>query len=91
MAQGHLMTIGIRDVDLMLSQALKMNMHEVPSYYGSHVNNTTLELRSGSITCGKIEHSILSQTRQNSLQSRFRVSQTRIRNKSQVSGLCGPM
>ena len=29
MAQGHLMTIGIRDVDLILSQALKMNMHEV--------------------------------------------------------------
>ena len=59
MAQGHLMTIGIRDVDLTLSQALKMNMHGVPSYYGSHVNNTTLGLRIGSITCGKIKHSSL--------------------------------
>ena len=43
MAQGHRMTSGIRDVDLILSQALRMNMHEVPSYYGSLVNNTTPE------------------------------------------------
>ena len=42
MAQGHPMTIGIRDVYLILSQALKMNMREVPSHNGSHVNNTTL-------------------------------------------------
>ena len=35
------------------SQALKMNMHGVPSYYGSHVNNTTNGLRSGSIIFGK--------------------------------------
>ena len=40
-------------VDLTLSQALKMSMHGVPSYYGSHVNNTTLGLRIGSTTCGK--------------------------------------
>ena len=39
------MTIEIRDVDLILSQALKMNMREVPSYYGSRVNNATLALR----------------------------------------------
>ena len=36
--------IETRDVDLILSQALKMNMHEVPSYYGSRENNTTLRL-----------------------------------------------
>ena len=53
MAQGHPMTTGIRDVDLILSQALRMNMHEVPSYYGSLVNNTTLELQSRSIIFGK--------------------------------------
>ena len=53
MAQGHLMTIELRDVDLILSQALRMNMHEVPSFYGSRVNNTTLGLRIGSITFGK--------------------------------------
>ena len=45
MTQGHLMTIKIRGVDLILSQAPKMNMDGVPSYYGSRVNNTTLELR----------------------------------------------
>ena len=59
MAQGHLMTIGIRDVDLIYFQALKTNMHRVPSHYGSHVNNTTLGLRIGSITCGKIKHASL--------------------------------
>ena len=53
MVQGHLMTIGMRDVDLVLAQALKTNMQGMPSYYGSHVNNTTLGLRIGSITCGK--------------------------------------
>ena len=52
-AQGHLITIEIRDVDLILSEALRMNMHEVPSYYGSRVNNTTVGLRIGSITCAK--------------------------------------
>ena len=34
--------IGIRDTDLILSQALRMNMCEVPSYYGSRVSTTTL-------------------------------------------------
>ena len=33
MAQGHLMTTETQDVGLILSQALRMNMHEVPSYY----------------------------------------------------------
>ena len=52
-ALGHPMTIVIQDVDLILLQALKTNMHGVPSYYDSHVSNTTLELRIGSITFGK--------------------------------------
>ena len=39
------MTAEIRGVDLILSQAPKMNMHGVPSYYGSHANNTTMGLR----------------------------------------------
>ena len=35
MAKGRLMTVGMRGVDLTLSEALKMNMHGVPSYCGS--------------------------------------------------------
>ena len=56
---------------MTLSQAVKTNRHGVPSYYDS---NVTIPFQS-----------II--TRQNSLQSRFRVSQACIRNKSQVSGL----
>ena len=56
---GHPMTKGIQDVDLILLQALKTNMHGVPSHYDSHVNNSTLELRIGSTTFGKIKHSSL--------------------------------
>ena len=44
MALDRLRTVEIQGVDLILSQALKMNMHGVPSYYGSHVNSTTLEI-----------------------------------------------
>ena len=33
MALGRLMTVEIQGVDLILSQALKMNMHGVSSYY----------------------------------------------------------
>ena len=47
------MTIEIRDVGLILSEALKMNMREVASYYGSRVNNTTVVLRIGSVIIGK--------------------------------------
>ena len=32
MAQGHLLTVEIRGVDLILSKAPMMNMHEVPFY-----------------------------------------------------------
>ena len=49
MAQDHLVTIGIRDADLIRSQALKMNKREVPSCCGSHANNITKGLRSGLI------------------------------------------
>ena len=35
---GHPMTIGIQDVNLILSLALKTNMHGVPSYFDSLVN-----------------------------------------------------
>ena len=37
----HPMTTGIQDVDLIPSLVVKMNKHEVPSYYGSLANNTT--------------------------------------------------
>ena len=57
MSQGHLMTERI--VDLILSLIPKTNRHEVPSYCDSHVNSTTLGLRIGSITFGKIKHSSL--------------------------------
>ena len=50
---GRLMTIEIQRVDLILSLVLKMNMHEVPSYYGSRVNSTTLELQFGSLIFGE--------------------------------------
>ena len=53
MAQGHLMTIEIRDVGLTLSQALRTNMRGAPSYYVSRVNSTRLELLMGSIIFGK--------------------------------------
>ena len=59
MALGRPMTIGIQDVDLILLQALKTNMHGVPSYYDSHGSNTTLELRIVPITFRKIKHSSL--------------------------------
>ena len=39
MALGRPMTIGTQDVDLILLQALKTNMHGVPSYCDSHVSN----------------------------------------------------
>ena len=89
MAQSHLMTIEIRDVDLIFFQALRMNMHEVPSYCGSRVNNTTLGLRIGSIAFGKSPTCPpFIQACQNSLQNSFPISQTCIRNKSPMSGLC---
>ena len=44
MAPGHLTITETQDVDLKLFQAPKTNMHEVPSYYGSRVNNPTLGL-----------------------------------------------
>ena len=39
MALGRPMTIGTQDVDKILLQVLKTNMHGVPSYYDSHVSN----------------------------------------------------
>ena len=36
-------TTETQDADLILSQALRMNVHEVSSYYSFHVNNSTLE------------------------------------------------
>ena len=49
MAQDHPVTTGTRDVALILLQTLMMKMREMPSCYGSHANNTTKGLRSGSI------------------------------------------
>ena len=45
MAQDHLMTTGTQDADLILSQALMMNMRDVSFYFSSHVNSTTRELQ----------------------------------------------
>ena len=47
------MTVETQDADLIRSQAPKMNMREVPVFYGSVATNTTLELRNGSILYGK--------------------------------------
>ena len=90
MVRGLLTTTGTQDVDLILFPLQRMNMHEVPSCFDFHVNNTTLELIIGSKSSGQ-RPSIFQPAYQNSLQNRFRVSQTRIRNKSQMSGLCGPV
>ena len=49
MALDHLMTIRIQDADLILLQALLMNMREVPPYYDSLANTTTKGSQSGSI------------------------------------------
>ena len=53
MAQGHLTITETQDADLILSQASKTNMHEVPSYYSFLVNNTTLECLLGSKSSGQ--------------------------------------
>ena len=45
--------IRIRDVDFILSQALRMNMCEVSFFYGSRARTTTLGLWIGSIAFGK--------------------------------------
>ena len=73
MARGHLTTTETQNVDLILSQALKMNMHEVPSYYSFRANNTTLEFPLGPIASGK------SPTFQHATSSS---GQTRIRDES---------
>ena len=91
LAKGRLMTVEIRGVDLILLRALMTNKREVPYYFDSLVSNITKELRYGSMILEKNLYARVQQTCQNSLQSRFRVSEARIRNKSQVSGLCGPM
>ena len=46
-------TTETQDADLILSQALRMNMHEVPSYYSFHVNSITLECLFRLIKSGK--------------------------------------
>ena len=53
MAQGHLTITETQDVDLILSQAPKTNMHEVPSCLIFRANNTTLEFPCESIASGK--------------------------------------
>ena len=53
MARGHLMTTETHDEGLILPQAQKMNNREVPSYFDSLANNTSKQLRSGSIPFGK--------------------------------------
>ena len=49
-SNGHRSTKRRLDI---FPQALRMNIREVPSYYGSHANNTTKGLRSGSIVFGQ--------------------------------------
>ena len=53
-----------------------MSNREVPFYYDSLANNTTKRVRIGSITFRKkVKFTSLLQTRQNSLQSKFRLNQ----------------
>ena len=53
MAQGLLTTTGTQDVDLILSQAPKTNMHEVPSCCIFRVNKSTRECPLGSRNSGQ--------------------------------------
>ena len=53
MAQGHMTTTATQDAGLILSQALKMNMHEVPLCFDFHVNNITREYLPGSKISGQ--------------------------------------
>ena len=52
LAQRHLTITETHNVDLILSQAPKTNMHEVPSNYSFRVKNTTLEFPCGSTASG---------------------------------------
>ena len=49
MAQDHPVTKETRGADLTFLRTLTMSMREVPSCYGSHANNPTKGIRSGSI------------------------------------------
>ena len=49
MAPDYLMATRIEDADLILLQALLMNMREVPSYHYYRANNTTTGLQIGSM------------------------------------------
>ena len=89
MAQDHLTTTGTQDVDLILFQALKMNIHEVPSYCSFRANTTTLMFPRGSTASGKVQYTSLQQTNFDSLQNRWPVRQTGIRDESLMSRLCG--
>ena len=53
MARGLLTTTGTQGLDLILSQAQKTNVHEVPFFYSFHLNNTTLECLPGSRSSGQ--------------------------------------
>ena len=81
MAQGHLMTTETQDVDLILSQALGMKIHEVPSYCSSRLNNTTLDFYLDQWHLGKVQHTSLQQTHQGSLQNKWPIRQTGIRDE----------
>ena len=88
MALGLPTTTGTQDVDLILSQALKMNMREVPSYYGSRVNKTTLELQFGFLflknpTCQHFNKPVRIHCKAGSVPARF-VFETRAKSQDFV-------
>ena len=82
MAQGLLTTTGTQDADLILSQALKMNMHEVPFYCSYHVNNTTLEFLLGSMTSWQRTTYQATTNLSGFIANRWPVRQTRVRDES---------
>ena len=89
MALDLLQTTGTQDEDLILFQALKMNMREVTFYLDFQ---WTIPCWCVSLAWEFLRNDqrIFQQAYQNTLQNRFCVIRTRIRNKIQVSGLCGP-
>ena len=91
MARGRLMTIGIQDVSLILSQALRMHMRGVLSCNGSRANNTTLGSRNGSVAFGKNPTCQPEKSLSEFIAKQVPFSQACIRSKSQVSGLCDPI
>ena len=80
-----------QDADLVPFPAQRMNMHDVLFCFDFHVNNITRGICLDQQILGNDKRTSPQQSYQNTLQNKLHVCQTRIRNTSQISGLCGPI